>query len=162
MGIKEMQGTSAYLEYIGPHGRKRRSNCKHYRNRICYNSKKQTYMDKCVGRMYCDAYEEILNNDEAQVKNNLKFSPKQNKNQYYNKQYLINKKVTLLDLGENEILEIVLVENKDRDEINNKISIDSPLGKLLVKSKKGEIIEVNQGNTNVKYMIKYIANEKSL
>lgn len=163
MGIKEMQGTSAYLEYVGPRGRK--SNCKHYKNRICYNSKNQTYMDKCVGRMYCEAYEEILSNDEAQVNNITKLRSKQNKNQYenqyYNKQYFINKKVILVDLVENEILEIVLVEDKDRDEINNRISIDSPLGKLLIKSKKGEIIEFNQGSTNVKYLINNIASEKS-
>ncbi|SHF14345.1 Uncharacterised protein [Clostridium fallax] len=31
MGIREMQGTPAHIEYIGPKGGKRRSNCVYYK-----------------------------------------------------------------------------------------------------------------------------------
>lgn len=38
-----MQATSECLEYIVPHEEKRKSDCIHYKNKICYNSKRKTY-----------------------------------------------------------------------------------------------------------------------
>ena len=136
-----MQGTSAYLEYIGPHGRKRKNKCIYYENKICYNHKNQTYMDKCVGRMFCSCYNDNEKNNlfKNETKNNL-----------------LNKKVTLFNITYNEWLNILIVKDEDRDEFDNKISIDSPLGKLLIGARVGEIIEVNQGSINVRYRIKSI------
>lgn len=148
MGIKQMQGTSAYLEYVGPHGHKKRTSCAYYKKGICHNTHNQTNMSKCVGRLCCGCYKDKLSTDEKIQ-------------EYKNKSYkinhaLINKTVTLFNITYNEWLKIVIVNDEDRDEINNKISIDSPLGKLLTKSKVGEIIEVNQGSINVRYRVKSI------
>jgi hypothetical protein len=52
MEIREMQGTSAYLQYIGPKGRKRKKNCIYYTDNKCSNNKSQVYLMNCVGRMY--------------------------------------------------------------------------------------------------------------
>lgn len=69
---------------------------------------------------------------------------------------LLNKKVTLLDLEANEIIEITIVKEKDKDELFNKISIDSPLGKALCGTYVGSKFEVVQGSNIVKYLIKGI------
>ena len=49
MGIRNMQGTPAFLEYIGPRGRKRRKSCAFYLNGICYCEKAASFRYRCVG-----------------------------------------------------------------------------------------------------------------
>lgn len=58
MGIKQMQGTSAFLEYIGPHSRKRRSWCAYNKEGKCHYTRSSTYMSKCVGRLYCQYFDD--------------------------------------------------------------------------------------------------------
>lgn len=62
MGIKEMQGTPAYLEYIGPKGRKHRKKCIYNEGGICKCGKSNCYILKCVGRMYCKYYDDNCDN----------------------------------------------------------------------------------------------------
>lgn len=54
----------------------------------------------------------------------------------------IGNRVKVLDLDFDEVIEYVLVEAFDIDLINNKISIDSPIGKALLGKRVNEIIEV--------------------
>ncbi|CAM3706185.1 hypothetical protein ACQR3C_00665 [Clostridium perfringens] len=58
MGIKQMQGTSSYLEYVGPKGRKYKKNCIYNDDGICKCVKINCYMSKCVGRLYCTHYDD--------------------------------------------------------------------------------------------------------
>jgi transcription elongation factor GreA len=55
----------------------------------------------------------------------------------------IGKKVTVKFLKEDEIEEFKIVTTVEADPLNNMISIESPLGKVLYKHKVGEILKVN-------------------
>ena len=46
MGVRHMQGVSAYLEYVGPRGRKRKKNCVYYNNGSCSCTKSVFYLIK--------------------------------------------------------------------------------------------------------------------
>lgn len=170
MGIKQMQGTSAYLEYIGPKGRKRKKDCIYNRNNECHHLKSQNYLLHCVGRLYCSYYNDLeiednidsnkCETDFIYKKHYRRDSDGRNRNNnegiYLSKEKLINKKVILLDIEANEIIEITIVNEKDKDELVNKISINSPLGNALCGTYIGSKFEVVQGSNTVKYMIKNV------
>ena len=143
MGIKRMQGVSAELEYIGPRGRKRKKNCVFYFEGICKNAKINNYLCKCVGRMFCSTYTDIINNEND------------NKGQQNYREFL-NKKITLLNIKENEIIKITIVEDKYEDIFNNKFSIKSQIGQALVNCKNEKEFEIKQGTNIIKYRIKEI------
>ena len=77
MGIREMQGTPAHIEYIGPKGRKRRSNCVYYKEGLCRCEKSQIFLLKCVGRLLCNYYDDssetkiLLENKRKNIMENL-------------------------------------------------------------------------------------------
>jgi len=55
----------------------------------------------------------------------------------------IGKKVTVKFLKDDELEEFKIVTTVEADPLNNMISIESPLGKVLYKHKVGEILKVN-------------------
>lgn len=168
MGIRRMQGTSAYLEYIGPKGKKKKRNCIYYKDNKCSNIKSPIYLLNCIGRMYCSNYddlktEEKRNSDEYE--NNLIYQKKykeekdrinRSKNNYLNRESLLNKEVILLDIETNEVIDITIVEEKDKDILSDKISIESPLGRALCRTSIGSEFEVVQGSNTVKYIVERI------
>lgn len=167
MGIKQMQGTSAYLEYVGPKGRKRKKDCVYNKDNTCHHIKSQIYLSHCVGRMYCSNYddskiEENKNLDEYQSnfieKKNYKRNDKKSKNKevYLSKGNLLSKTITLLDTKTNEIINIKIVEEKEKDILSDKISIQSPLGRALCKTNIGSEFEINQEGNVIKYILKEI------
>ena len=68
----------------------------------------------------------------------------------------MNKKVSLLENRTNEIIVITMVEEKNKDLFDNKISIDSHLGKALCKTSVVNEFEIRQGDNTVKYVLKMI------
>lgn len=169
MGIKQMQGTSAYIEYIGPRGRKRKKDCIYNKHNKCNNKKCQIYLFNCIGRMYCTKYDDTkeeetnLNNYGNSVryeKKHKKYEDKINGNKRdinsLKRKSLLNKKVKLLDVEENEIINITIVEENQEDIFSDKISIESPLGKALCGVSVGSEFEIVQGNNIIKYLLKAI------
>ncbi|WP_055070025.1 GreA/GreB family elongation factor [Clostridium massiliamazoniense] len=203
MGINTMQGTPAYLEYIGPKGKKYRKNC-YYNNGMCSNRKVNGYGCKCVVRFICGAYEErelreisyfeclhyrnlkcfndksalyllscCKNNNCADIVGKKKsyihieygkdISPKNKKEKEFlqatpkiyvknNLNQLIGKKYLLRDLQTNETFKVIFVKEKDKDELNDKFSINSPLARAILEG-KNDIISLERNNVNLKYKI---------
>lgn len=81
---------------------------------------------------------------------------KDNKEEYLGRENIINKTVQLVELNTNEIINIKIVEEKDKDVFMDKISIESPLGKALCKTSIGDEFEIVQGNNIIKYRLKSI------
>lgn len=170
MGVKRMQGTSAYLEYIGPKGKKRKRNCIYNKENQCRNVKSPIYLLNCIGRLYCNKYddlktEEKSNSDEYEENVIYKKKYKEEKDRinrsksesaYLSRESLLNKEVILLDLETNEVIDITIVEEKDKDILSDKISIESPLGRALCRTSIGSEFEVIQGNSIAKYFIESI------
>lgn len=162
MGIKQMQGTSAYLEYIGPQGRKRRKNCIYNEDNKCRNTRIQNYLSNCVGRMYCAYFEEddkLNSSDSIEYKlkkssgeRNIKIS-RININQEVIEENLLNKKFKILDIDDNETIEITLVEEKNKDILCDRISIKSPMGQALCKAEIGSEFEIYIRNNRMKYRL---------
>ena len=94
--------------------------------------------------MFCSSYTEIINDKDS------------NREEEQDGRTLLNKKITLLNVKENEIIKITIVEDKDEDIFNNKFSIKSQIGKALVNCKKGKKFEIKQGKAIIKYRIKKI------
>ena len=90
MGIKRMQGTSAHFEYVRPKDGKRKSDCIYYNKGICNHSKCQTYLGKCIGRLYCSNFDYvskmITNNIDDEV-NKLYYKVGSCHNELINKVY---------------------------------------------------------------------------
>lgn len=168
MGIKEMQGTPAHLEYIGPRGRKRRKNCIYNDNNVCKNCRIKVYETRCVGRMCCKYYDDshikesnkLSNRNLKVIDKDKKLSKKSVKRKniaiFRKKKNLLYKKVRLLDINENEIIDIIIVKDKETDELNGRISINSPLAIALSKARIGEKFEVLQGKYITRYIFKSI------
>ncbi|NFE75187.1 GreA/GreB family elongation factor [Clostridium botulinum] len=166
MGIKQMQGTSAYLEYIGPKGRKRKKNCIYNKNNICYYTKAQTYSGSCVGRVYCGNYDDSNNEDisldkykkdikpQNKCKKNNNKKKSRNAKKHLSQKDLLYKEVMLLDKETKETIYIKIVEDKDKDVLSDKISIKSPLGQALCKTNIGREFEVIQGKNITIYVLK--------
>lgn len=93
--------------------------------------------------MFCSNYTDIINNEND------------NKGQQNYKKFL-NKKITLLNIKENEIIKITIVEDKYEDIFNNKFSIKSQIGQALVNCKNEKEFEIKQGTNIIKYRIKEI------
>lgn len=68
----------------------------------------------------------------------------------------IGSEVVLIDLGNKKTLNFKIVGFGEANPLENKISPESPLGKVLLGKKVGEIIEVDLGNTKKKLKIKKI------
>lgn len=66
----------------------------------------------------------------------------------------LNKKVKIRFCHDNLFEELLIVNTLDADPLNNKISIQSPLGKALFKHGIGDFIEVNspEGKYTVEIM----------
>ena len=64
----------------------------------------------------------------------------------------LGKKVTINFIDDDFIMEYEIVTTMSTDAANNKISIESPLGKAIYNKKVGEIVEVN--SPDGKYPIK--------
>ena len=170
MGIRRMQGTSAYLEYIGPKGKKKKKNCIYYKDNQCRNIKSPIYLLNCIGRMLCHNYDDLKTEEKSnsdEYENNLIYQKKykeekdrinrsKSENAYLSRENLLNKKVRLLDLDTNEVIDITIVEEKDKDILSDKVSIESPLGKALCRTSIRSEFEVVQGNSIVKYVIKNV------
>lgn len=170
MGIRRMQGTSAYLEYIGPKGKKKKRNCIYNKNNQCRNEKSPIYLLNCIGRMLCNKYddlkaEEKRNSDEYE--DNVIYQKKykeekerinrsKSEDAYLSRKDLLNKEVILLDLETNEVIDITIVEEKDKDILSDKISIESPLGRALCRTSIGSEFEVVQGSNTVKYIVENV------
>ena len=51
--------------------------------------------------------------------------------------------VKLLDKDTDEVLEYVMVSPPEADYTQNKVSMESPIGKALMGHKEGDVVEIN-------------------
>lgn len=154
-----MQGTSAFIEYIKPKDEFKRDKrrCEFYRSdSLCGCPKAGTYMCKCNTAAYCRYYRQ---KDFYSKKNKDSTKKKQPEKVYQSKEFVsynkISKhcKVKLQDYQFNERLQITLVDLNESDPINNKISIQSPLGSALLNKQKGDKIMITVGEEKRYYKI---------
>jgi transcription elongation factor GreA len=69
----------------------------------------------------------------------------------------IGSKVLVLDVEYDEEMEYTIVGTAEADPYNGKISNESPVGKALLGSKAGQVIDVNVPSGVLKYQIQKIA-----
>lgn len=69
----------------------------------------------------------------------------------------IGSKVLVLDIEYNEEMEYTIVGSAEANPYNGKISNESPVGKALLGSKAGQVVEVNVPDGILKYKIQKIA-----
>jgi len=65
----------------------------------------------------------------------------------------ISSRVKLLDLNTNEEIEYTLTSQDEADPLNGFISVDSPVGKVLLGKKEGDIVEIKIPAGILKYKI---------
>lgn len=164
MGIKKMQGTSAHLEYIGPKGRKRRSSCVYNKKGICDCKKSSTYMSKCVGRMYCQYFDDTVEGREH-YKNELEQIHSYSSNNKISSNRKISnnnknihkiqccKKVTLLSLETGKLLNIEIVSDEDSNPFIQRYSESSQMGKQIKRNCVGDVFSLIVSNKTKHYKI---------
>lgn len=69
----------------------------------------------------------------------------------------IGSEVTVIDLTSKKLLKFQIVGFGEANPIENKISSESPLGRILLGKKIGDIIEVDLGKTKKMFKIKKIS-----
>jgi transcription elongation factor GreA len=69
----------------------------------------------------------------------------------------LGNKVTILAMKTKKKLDITIVGHNEADPINGKISMDSPLGKVLIDKKKGEKVSVVLPTGEVEYTVEKIS-----
>ncbi len=65
----------------------------------------------------------------------------------------VGSKVKILDLELEEEMQYILVGSTEADPSRNKISNESPLGKVLIGKKEGDIVEVVVPSGTIEYKI---------
>lgn len=175
MGIKSMQGTSSYLEYIGPVGKKRRKSCIFYKDNKCMCKNAQSYLMKCVGRLCCGKFSdreedrEKLECDFKEIinyRNNTKSNKKRkkkDKNKTLNskgrvlindsKNTMLGKNIKLKSLKTKEVINIKIVRLEEESIFNRRYSIGSNFGMAVRGKVVGEVIKVNIVNGYESYEI---------
>nr|WP_243159512.1 GreA/GreB family elongation factor [Clostridium sp. SM-530-WT-3G] len=75
---------------------------------------------------------------------------------------LLNRDIKLLDLKSNELLNITIVADENKNALDNKISVKSPVGQALcnVQNKIGCVFEVIIGNNKNRYKLMSIEYNK--
>lgn len=166
MGIKEMQGVSAYLEYVGPRGRKRKKSCAYYFEGKCHCKISNYYLLKCGGRSFCQNFDDSEDAKDNYIKeineihsykldNNAKKKRKGNKKSCISKieNNTLTKKIKVEDIN-NEKKYLFQLVTKDKE--NEKACMfyrDSKIGKLLDKCKEGSYVEFSLNNEKRKFKI---------
>lgn len=136
--LSQMQGTSAFLEYLKPKEEHRRSKkkCISYKAGTCM-SKTARFMTKCTSPTFCNQYKEEVENSNFDSESNLK-----RVNGDENKTISLYSNVKIKDYSIDEILEIIIVPKNESDFINNKISVESELGMALLGKKEGNTVRI--------------------
>jgi transcription elongation GreA/GreB family factor len=106
--------------------------------------------------MNLDEYEDNIIDQKSHKEQENRVSGIKNKNACLSREYLLNKKVKLLDFEMNEVIVITIVEEKDKDISSDKVSIESPLGKALCKVCVGTKFGFVQGKKIIKYNLKKV------
>lgn len=173
MGIKEMQGTSAYLEYIGPKGRKRKKNCAYYVDEICHCKRSNYYLLRCGGRSFCMYFDDSdvakikYKNDIKNIKDSInkktsktnEIKKKQERASKTYKEKILSKKIKVKDIGNNKKYLLQLVA-KDKENIEAcKFYIDSEIGRILSKSREGSYVEFEMNKEKHKFIVLEIRQE---
>lgn len=142
MGIKSMQGTSAFLEYIGPKGRKYKSNCIYFKNGICKCTKIQTYLGKCVGRVQCGYF-----NEDKKLKTEIELEEKELLNsitEKNNNNPLEGKVFRAIELGTGKIFEFRFVSKYLCNEKQGDYYFDSAYGRAFNGKVSSDIVKVSK------------------
>lgn len=148
-----MQGTSAFLEYIGPHGRKRKDACAYFIEGKCDYSKAQTYKYKCVGRMYCENFDDT---DETRKKIVLDRKMK-SKILKSNIHPLLNKTIKVEDIVTKKVFIVKIVKEHEASPGLYMFSQTSKIGRAFRTGKIGSVVEFNIYGE--KYKLKIISIE---
>ena len=171
MGIRNMQGVSAHLEYVGPKGRKRKKSCVYYNDGICHCTKSNYYLLKCGGRCACSYYDdseevkeyyynylgEIINIDNKVTKH--KSNKKRNENIIKNcstEKHMENKNIKIEDIVTKKKYLVQLVSKDKENEKACIFYIKSEIGKLFAKCKVGDYVEFVMNGDNHKFKVKEI------
>lgn len=154
MGIKEMQGVSAYLEYVGPRGRKRKKTCAYYFEGECHCKSSNYYLLRCGGRSFCKYFDDSeetreIYKDELE-KNSFSKKKKNNASKY--------KKVTLLCLEDGKLKQIQIVSSTEVKLDYSTYSEQSDVAKQIITEGVGTILymKVKIGDYIVKKKFKVI------
>lgn len=153
MGVKEMQGTSAFLEYIGPHGRKRKKSCVYNVQNICHCKESHYYLLKCGGRSFCmnfdDSEETKIKYDKE--KNSLYIEKKKEKT--ITTKNIKDKKIKVEDLSTNKKYLFQLVSKDKKNEKACIFDKESNIGKALRNCRKNQLVELVINNEKRKFKI---------
>ena len=163
MGIKEMQGVSAYLEYVGPRGRKRKKNCVYYNEQICHCKNSNYYLLNCGGRYSCMNYDD---SEETAViyeksREEFKLKTRQAKLREDRKLEVNATTVRVVKKIKIEVIQtkkMFLVQLVDKSKANPKACMfdrNSKTGKRLSKCKAGDIVDITMGDGKT-YKVKVI------
>ena len=144
MGIRQMQGTPAHLEYITSKNRKCKYECAYLKGEYCCCEKAKNFKLKCVGRKYCKYYDASKKNKEK-LKNEINIINKVEQN---------HKKFILSSVKSGKIVDIEIVpKDKENNPILRIYSEKSTIAYILKNHYIGDIVTIKIGNVNNKYKI---------
>lgn len=173
MGIKNMQGVPAHLEYVGPKGRKRKKSCAYYFEGKCHCKVSNYYLLKCGGRSFCQNFDdsEYARDNYINEMNEIYSYELEDKNtkkkDNYNKKSCISKienniltkKIKVEDINNKKKYVFQLVTKEKEDEKACMVYRNSKIGKLLDKCKEGSYVELSLNNEKRKFKIIQIKQE---
>lgn len=144
MGIRQMQGTSAYLEYITSKNRKSKNECAYLKGEYCCCKKAKNFKLKCVGRKYCKHYDV-----SKETKEKLK-----NESNTINKIKHNHKKFILSCVNSGKVIDIEIVpKEQESNSLLRVYSEKSIMASILKNHHIGDVVTIKIGNVNNKYKI---------
>lgn len=131
--IKRMQGVSAHITYL-----KKKEEDGH-RSRCIYFKPKNSceIYGECRTSVDCTKYKEEKNTEKKKKKKG-KQKAKENRKTGIKE----GDTIKIFDAVNEVLMTITLVDKGQSDILNDKISIESPLGKAVLGKEKGDIVEV--------------------
>lgn len=159
MGIRNMQGVSAHLEYVGPKGRKSKKSCVYYNDRICHCKNSNYYLLRCGGRSFCsdfDDSEQAKEDYENYLRDILSRKNKVTKyksNKKESKKYIENKKFKIEDVITKKKYLVQLVSKKNENEKACIFYRESKIGKVFSKCNIGDYVEFVMNGDNHKFKV---------
>lgn len=167
MGLRHLQGTSGRIGYYGKsEGKRTRYDCKYYKReaQCCF---KDEEIKPCKNPAKCPYFMEVgtiseVNLKEESEKKNQRIREKvdqarqlqsKQSNKIKGNNIKIQSKVKLLNLETHLIMDITLVKPGHANPFEYKVSIDSPLGSVLLNQEKGSVIEIKVNDRVEKYKV---------
>ncbi len=153
MGLSRLQGTSGYIGYFGSReGKRTRYNCDHYERfaQCCFRNKK---IEACKSPGRCKYHTENISVNSVKIEKENKNGKQKKPAQKRSGKIKTGSIVEVLNLTTYTRMKVTIVDPREVNRLENKISRTSMLGKNLMGHRVNRVIEYRFDGKMERYKI---------